>query len=164
MAEPVRQVLNFRYRTGINFSNLRTEDCSPKNPKSRRNGFEKRLPEKPASDFLGRSSRSLQMHRSRRSLKDRGGEQDAPLGRPNAPLKQTVLTVLSVLTVYPELTPGKQYVTFKAKVLNSKNIISCVLVCFRKCCFVSLDVTSWRGTVLMGKKKAIVLKIHYVMF
>jgi hypothetical protein len=47
------------------------------------------------------------------------------------------------LTVYPELTPGKQYVTFKAKVLNSKNIISCVLVCFRKCCFVSLDVTSW---------------------
>ena len=108
MAEPVRQVLNFRYRTGINFSNLRTEDCSPKNPKSRRNGFEKRLPEKPASDFLGRSSRSLQMHRSRRSLKDRGGEQDAPLGRPKAPLKQTVLTILAVWTVYPGLTPGKQ--------------------------------------------------------
>ena len=87
MAEPVRQVLNFRYRTGINFSNLRTADCSPKNSKSRRNGFEKRLPEKPASDFLGRSSRSLQMHRSRRSLKDPAGEQDAPLGRPKAPLK-----------------------------------------------------------------------------
>ena len=53
------------------------------------------------------------MHRSGRSLKDPGGEQDAPLGRPKAPLKQTVLTVLSVLSVYPELTPGKQYVTFK---------------------------------------------------
>ena len=112
MAEPVRQVLNFRYCTGINFSNLRTEDCSPKNPKSRRNGFEKRLPEKPASDFLGRSSRSLQMHRSRRSLKDPEREQDAPQERPKAPLNFVTFYLLAVLTVYPELTPGKQYVTF----------------------------------------------------
>jgi hypothetical protein len=111
MAEPVRQVLNFRYRTGINFGNL-TADCSPKKSKSRRNGFEKRLPEERAIDFLGRSVRSLQMHRSGRSLKDPGGEQDAPMGRPKAPIKQTVLTILTVLTVYPELTPGKQYVTF----------------------------------------------------
>ena len=139
MAEPVRQVLNFRYRTGINFSNLRTADCSPKNLKSRRNGFQKRLPEKHASDFLGRSSRSLQMHRSRRSLKDPASEQDAPCRRPKVLLNFVTVYLLAVLTVYPELTPGKQYVTFKAKVLNSKNIISCVLVCFRKCCFVSLD-------------------------
>ena len=112
MAEPVRQVLNFRYRTGINFSNLRTANCSPKKSKSKRNGFEKRLPEKPVSDFLGRSSRSLQMYRSRRSLKDPAGEQDAPLGRPKAPLNFVTIYLLTVLTVYPELTPGKQYVTF----------------------------------------------------
>jgi hypothetical protein len=48
MAEPIRQVLNFRYRTGINFSNLRTADCSPKNRKAGetilRNGYVKNLP------------------------------------------------------------------------------------------------------------------------
>ena len=112
MAEPVRQVLNFRYRTGINFSNLRTADCSPKNSKSRRNGFEKWLPEKWAIDFLGRSVRSLQMHRSGRSLKDPEREQDAPQERPKAPLNFVTVYLSTVLTVYPELTPGKQYVTF----------------------------------------------------
>ena len=68
------------------------------------------------------------MHRSGRSLKDPGGEEDAPVGRPKAPLNFVTVYLLTVLTVYPELTPGKQYVTLKAKVLNSKNIISCVLV------------------------------------
>jgi hypothetical protein len=43
------------------------------------------------------------------------GEQDgldAPLGRPKAPLNFVTVYLLTVLTVYPELTPEKQYVTF----------------------------------------------------
>ena len=111
-AEPVRHVLNFRYRTGINFSNLRTVDCSPKRSKSMRNDFVRALLEKPALDFLGGFVRSSQMHRSRRSLKDPEGEQDATVGRPNASLNFVTNYLLTVLTVYPELTPGKQYVTF----------------------------------------------------
>ena len=51
------------------------------------------------------------MHRSGRSLKDPGGEQDAPLGSPNASLNFVTFYLLTVLTVYLELTPGKQYVT-----------------------------------------------------
>jgi hypothetical protein len=39
-------------------------------------------------------------------------EQDALLGRPKAPLNVVIVYLLTVLTVYPELTPGKQYVTF----------------------------------------------------
>jgi hypothetical protein len=46
-----------------------------------RNGFVGALPEKPALDFMGGFVRSLQMHRSRRSLKDPDREQDAPLAR-----------------------------------------------------------------------------------
>jgi hypothetical protein len=67
------------------------------------------LPGKQAIDFLGRSVTKLQMHRSRRSLKDPDGEQDAPLGSPNASLN---FVTVYLLTVYPELTPGKQYVKF----------------------------------------------------
>jgi hypothetical protein len=80
--------------------------------KSTINGFEKRLPEKTALDFLGRSSRCLQMHRPGRSLKEPEREQDAPQERPKALLNFVTVYLLAVLTVYLELTPGKQYVTF----------------------------------------------------
>ena len=40
------------------------------------------------------------------SLKDPAGEQDAPLGRPNA---FSDFVTVCLLTVYPKLTPGKQY-------------------------------------------------------
>jgi hypothetical protein len=73
-----------------------------------RNGYLK----KRAIDFLGRSVRILQMHRSRRSLKDPKREQDAPQERPKALLNFVTVYLLTVSTVYPVLTPGKQYVTF----------------------------------------------------
>ena len=49
------------------------------------------------------------MHRFGRSLKDSDGEQDAPLGSPNASLN---FMTIYLLTIYPELTAGKQYVKF----------------------------------------------------
>jgi hypothetical protein len=52
------------------------------------------------------------MHRSGRSLKDPESEQDAPCRRPKALLNFVTVYLLAVLTVYPELTLGKQYVTF----------------------------------------------------
>ena len=52
------------------------------------------------------------MHRSRRSLKDPESERDALGRRPKALLNFVIVYLLTVLTVYPELTPGKQYVTF----------------------------------------------------
>jgi hypothetical protein len=108
-------ILLFRCHTGINFSNLRTVDCSPNRSKSKRNGFVGALHERRAIDFLGRSVTKLQMHRSRRSLKDLEREQDAPSGRPNASLNFVPVYLLAILTVYPELTPGKQDVTFWSK-------------------------------------------------
>ena len=74
----------------------------------------------------------MQMHRSRRSLKDPAREGLAPCGRPNASLNCYTVYLLTWvrspclpnLAVYPELKPENNTSHFKAKVLNSKIIIN----------------------------------------
>ena len=45
-------------------------------------------------------------------MKNPESERDALGRRPKALLNFVIVYLLTVLTVYPELTPGKQYVTF----------------------------------------------------
>ena len=74
----------------------------------------------------------MQMHRSRRSLKDPAREGLAPCRRPNASLNCFTVYLLTRvrspclpnLAVYPELKPENNTSHFKAKVLNSKIIIN----------------------------------------